>query len=58
MAGQFAADASARAGDKHALAPQVGQAFFQIDLDRIPGQQVFGIDLPRLDQVSLPVENL
>ena len=55
---ELGSDAASRAGHQDSLAPQVGEALLQIDLDRVPGQQILGIDLSSLDQVGLPVENL
>ena len=51
-------DAPAGPGHEHALAPDVGEAPLQVDAHRAAGQEVLGVDLARLDEVRLAVEDL
>ena len=43
---------------EHPLAPHVREALLQIHADGAAGEEVLGVDLARLDEVRLAVEDL
>ncbi len=51
-------DAPARPGDQHPLPPDVGEAFAEVYSNRAAREEILGIDLPGLDEVRLPVQDL
>ena len=55
---ELASDAAASPGDQHAPAPQVCQARTQVHPHRLAGEQVFGVDVARLDQMGLALNDL
>ena len=58
LAGKLAADAASGAGDEHTLAAEIGEARFEIHANRVACEKIFRVNVPRLDQVGLTVNDL
>ena len=58
LAGELRADRAAGPGDEDALPPEVGETLLQSDGHRAAAEEILALDLPRLDEVRVSLDDL